>query len=196
MNNKTKVLSIFLGLWASWAGAQSKTNDYLNIPGPLHLNNASYNLVWSSHPNNNYYKQEYLTAGDNLEKFKSLVTVDYLKGDFQPLDLVNQKVEELKKLKAVNPVVNYNVYEKDNQYILDFLISQNAADGNSILIVERNVYRYQSISTGNAKGVLLLAASQRAYGKDVEAFLKKLKTDKQKLVEAVAAYKLPELSVK
>ncbi|RBL92374.1 hypothetical protein [Chitinophaga flava] len=196
MNNKTKVLSIFLGLWASWAGAQSKTNDYLNIPGPLHLNNASYSLVWSSHPNNNYYKQEYLTAGDNLEKFKSLVTVDFLKGDFQPQDLVNQKVEELKKMKAVNPVVNYNIYEKDNQYILDFLVSQNAADGNSILIVERNVYRYQSVSNGNTKGVLLLAASQRAYGKEVEAFLKKLKTDKQKLVEAVAAYKLPELNVK
>lgn len=190
------MLSLVISLWTTTAAAQSNVNDYLHIPGPIQLNNASYNLVWTSHPNNNYYKQEYLVTGDNLEKFKSLVTVDFLQGNFQPRDLASQKVEELKKLKATNPMINYNVYEKNQEYILDFLISQASTDGKSIAIIERNVYRYHAVDNNGVKGLLLFAASQRAYGTAVTAFLKKLSAEKSKLVDAVAAYKLPEVSIK
>lgn len=196
MNNKIKIFSLVIGLWATTAAAQSSVNDYLHIPGPIQLNNASYNLVWTSHPNNNYYKQEYLVTGDNLEKFKSLVTVDFLRGNFQPRDLASQKVEELKKLKAANPMINYNVYEKNQEYILDFLISQASADGKSIAIIERNVYRYRAVDNNGVKGLLLFAASHRAYGAEVTDFLKKLSAEKSKLIDAVAAYKLPEVSIK
>ncbi|NLR57190.1 hypothetical protein HGH93_03725 [Chitinophaga polysaccharea] len=196
MNNKIKLLSLALSLWSTTAASQSKVNDYLHIPGPIQLNNTSYNLAWTSHPNNNYYKQEYLATGDNLEKFKSLVTVDFLQGNFQPRDLAGQKVEELKKLKTTNPMVNYNVYEKNQEYILDFLISQASADGKDIAIIERNVYRYHAVDNNGVKGLLLFAASQRAYGPAIIAFLKKLPAEKSKLVDAVAAYKLPEVSIK
>lgn len=194
MRNKSIFLSLLLALGVTCTMAQTKVNDYLHIPGPLKLNNAGYQLVWSAHPNDNYYKQEYLIPGENLEKFNSLVTIDFLKGDFQAADLVSRKVEELKKMKAANPLVNYNVYEKDQQYILDFLISQNSADGKQILIVERNVYRYQRNANPEQPGVLLLAASQRAYGDAIESFLKNLKTDKMKLVNTVAEYKMPAVS--
>ncbi|NML37336.1 hypothetical protein HHL17_09010 [Chitinophaga sp. G-6-1-13] len=196
MRNKSMFLILLLALGATCVRAQAKVNDYLNIPGPLQLNNAAYRLAWSAHPNNNYYKQEYLVPGETLEKFNSLVTIDFLKGDFQPGDLVSQKVEELKKLQASNPLVNYNVYEKDQQYILDFLVSQSSADGKQLLIVERNVYRYQRNANPEQPGVLLLCASQRAYGNGIESFLKKLKTDKMKLVNEVAAYKMPAVSAK
>lgn len=196
MRNKSILLALLLALGATCAMAQTKVNDYLNIPGPLHLNNGGYQLVWSSHPNNNYYKQEYLMPGETLEKFNSLITIDFLKGDFQPADLVSQKVAELKKLQASNPLVNYNVYEKDQQYILDFLMSQSSADGKQLLIVERNVYRYQRNANPQQPGILLLSASQRAYGNGIEPFLKKLKTDKEKLIKAVAEYKLPAVTAK
>lgn len=196
MRNKSVLLSLVFALWAAGAMAQTKATDYLNVPGPLHLNDASFQLAWSAHPNNNYYKQEYLVAGESLEKFHSLVTIDFLQGSFEVPALVNQKVEELKKMQAANPLVNYNVYEKDQQYILDFLISQNTADGKAIAVVERNVYRYQQNTHPQQPGILLLAASERAYGDGIEAFLKKLKTDKMKLVNAVAAYKVPVISVK
>ncbi|MBC9930505.1 hypothetical protein [Chitinophaga qingshengii] len=196
MRKKSMFFSLMLGAWATGAMAQTKVNDYLNVPGPMQLDNASYRLVWSTHPRNDYYKQEYLVPGDNLEKFKSLVTIDFLKTNLPVSDLVNQKVEELKKQKAVNPLVNYNLYEKDQQYILDFLISQNSQDGKEIQIVERNVYRYQRNTNQQQPGIVLLAASQRAYGKDIEPFLKKLKTDKMNLVNAVAGYKIPPISAK
>ncbi|MGN7820556.1 hypothetical protein ACTJJB_10510 [Chitinophaga sp. 22536] len=196
MRNKSIFLSLLLALGAACAMAQAKVDDYLNIPGPLQLNNAAYRLAWSAHPNNNYYKQEYLVPGETLEKFNSLVTIDFLKGDFRPADLAGQKVEELKKLKATNPLVNYNVYEKDQQYILDFLISQSSADGKQLLIVERNVYRYERNANPAQPGILLLCASQRAYGNGIEPFLQKLKADKMKLVKAVAEYKMPAVTAK
>ncbi len=196
MRKKLVLLGMLLALWTAGAMAQTKATDYLNLPGPLHLNGAGYQLAWSAHPNNNYYKQEYLIAGESLDKFRSLVTIDFLQGNYEVVALVNQKVEELKKMQATNPLVNYNVYEKDQQYILDFLVSQNTADGKSIAVVERNVYRYQHNADPQHPGILLLAASERAYGADIEAFLKKLKADKMKLVNAVAAYKMPAISVK
>ncbi|MBO9733185.1 MAG: hypothetical protein J7623_31375 [Chitinophaga sp.] len=196
MNRKIKMLSLVLGLWAASANAQSNAKDYLHIPGPLQLNNNSYTLVWTTHPSNNYYKQEYLTASDNLEKFKSLVTIDFLQGDFQSKDLAGAKIEELKKLKATNPVVNYNVYEKNGEYILDFLISQNTADGKRVEIVERNVYRYHAVNSKGVKGVLLFAGSERAYGDDVTPFLKNLPKEKSKLLNAIASYQLPKVTIK
>nr|WP_295867610.1 hypothetical protein [uncultured Chitinophaga sp.] len=196
MRKKLVLLSMVFALWITGVMAQTKATDYLNVPGPLHLNDASFQLAWSAHPNNNYYKQEYLVAGETLEKFHALMTIDFLQGNYEVVALVNQKVEELKKMQVTNPLVNYNVYEKDQQYILDFLISQNTADGKAIAVVERNVYRYQQNTHPQQPGIALLAASERAYGADIEAFLKKLKADKMKLINAVAAYKVPAISVR
>ena len=71
--------------------AQNKVNDYLNIRGPIKLNQKEYNLVWSSHPNENYFKQEYVSSHDNIHKYNSMVLVDFIKGDFNIKDVVDQK---------------------------------------------------------------------------------------------------------
>jgi len=123
--------------------AQNKVNDYLNIPGPIKLNQMEYNLVWSSHPNENYFKQEYVSSHENINKYNSMVLIDFIKGDFNIKDVVDQKVAELQEMKKTNPVVNYQIFENKEEYILDFLISENSKDGKEILIAERNIYRYK-----------------------------------------------------
>lgn len=50
--------------------AQQKATDFLSIPEYVQFNNASWKLNWSSHPNANYYKQEYLTSGEQTDKYK------------------------------------------------------------------------------------------------------------------------------
>ena len=51
--------------------AQQKATDFLSIPEYVQFNNASWKLNWSSHPNANYYKQEYLTSGEQTDKYKN-----------------------------------------------------------------------------------------------------------------------------
>ena len=168
--------------------------DHLSVPGPLAFDGKSYNLAWSANPSANYYKQEYITKGDNVEKFKSMILLEVLAGDAKVKDIVAAKLEELKKMKAANPIVNYEVFQKDGEFILDFLLSANSADGRSIDILERNVYRYKSLS--GQKGVVLFAVSTRAYGAEAEKFLVNLKATKSRLVNAVAQFAFPAVKIK
>lgn len=195
-NLSMAILALFAVLFSS-AQTGKAAKEYLNVPGPISLNKNSFNLSWTSHPSANYYKQEYITPGDNIEKYKNMISVELLMSNATAADLANAKMNELKQLKTTNPLINYEIFQKNGEIILDFLISQNAANGGKVLIIERNVYRYKNFTGKNGqKGVMLFGASERAYEKDVDAFLSLLKKNKAVLLNAVAAFTLPQISVK
>ncbi len=194
---KKSLLLIILFLYSSLSlDAQNKINEYLSIPGPIKIDNTFYNLIWSSHPNENYYKQEYLSPTEKIEKYGTLVMIDYIQGTLKIEDVINRKVTELENLKKSNPVVNYKIYENGEEYILDFLITENSKDGKEILIAERNVYRYKLISNNKSKGVLLFGVSERGYKENIESFFNNLKNNSSKLIEVVGNYQLPKIEIK
>ena len=92
------IVTTFL-LFLSIVVNSQNVENYLETEKIIKFDNQNYDLVWSSHPNEVYYKQEYLTKEQTLEKFKSMVTIDFLKGEFKIKDLVNQKIQELEKAK-------------------------------------------------------------------------------------------------
>ncbi|WPO90021.1 hypothetical protein [Chryseobacterium sp. YR459] len=193
---KFKILILFLIVPLFYIKAQNKVNDYLSVSGPINLNQKEYNLVWSSHPNENYFKQEYLNPKENINQYNSMVLIEFVKGDFILKDIIDQKVSELQEMKKTNPVVNYQVLENNGEYILDFLISENSKDGKEILIAERNIYRYKLINKNKNKGVLLFAVSERGYEKNMDAFFGNLKANPSQLIETVGNYKLPDIEIK
>ncbi|AZB25216.1 hypothetical protein EG339_11815 [Chryseobacterium bernardetii] len=194
MKIKVWALLLIVPIFSLKAQNKNKTHDYLNIPDPIKLNLKEYNLVWSSHPNDNYFKQEYLSSDEDIDKYNSMVLIEFIKGDFNLKDVIDQKVAELQEIKKSNPIVNYEIFESNNgEYILDFLVSKNSKDGQKILIAERNIYRYILIKN---KGVLLFALSERGYEKNMEDFFKDLKANSFKLVEFVGIYKLPDIEIK
>lgn len=171
--------------------------DYLNVQGPILFNKESFNLTWTSHPSASYYKQEYVTAKEKVETFTKMISVELLISSSTAADLAKAKMNELQQLKATNPIINYDVFQKNGEILLDFLISENSADGKKVNIIERNVYRYKDFSGKDGqKGVMLFAASERAYGNNVDTFLLKLKQNKSVLLNAVAGFTLPAVSVK
>lgn len=190
----TAVFFIYPGLMAQ---QQSKAKDYLHIPGPITFKGKSYALTWSAHPAAAYYKQEYLPVGDNADTFTTMLLAEVITGNTDIKSIVSRKLEELKGIKASNPVVNYNSFDNPvtGEYMIDFLLSANGPDG-SLQVVERNVYRYKKFTdkSGN-KGVLLFGVSTRSYGNDIDKFLLSLKETKQDMVNAVAKFPLPEVTV-
>lgn len=170
--------------------------DYLGVQQPIHFNKKSYNLVWSTHPSASYYKQEYLIEGEKLDDFKTLITIDVLESNLELKTLVGSKIADLKKLKAINPIVNYQVFEKGAEIMLDFLLSQNSADGKTMLILERNVYRYNvQHQKGGKRMIVLFAVSERAYENDIDNFLVSLKKNKLNLPNSVAAMPFPVIKL-
>ena len=197
MTFKHKITTVLLGLlMTTFSFGQTKPTEYLGVAGQISFDKILYNLTWTSHPADNYYKQEYLEKGDTIEKFKKLILLEVLTGKTKLKDVVATKVAELKKMKASNPVVNYETFEKDGEVMLDFLLSENTADGKYLSIVERNVYRYKSVVDKNGqKCVLLFGVSERAYGDDIDKFFPNLKAHRFDLINLVGAFDLPEITI-
>jgi hypothetical protein len=182
-------------LTSSFLYAQNAV-DKLNVPGPIVVGNKSHALSWTSHPTAGFYKQEYIPAGDNADKFKSMIMLDLSLGNFMLKDIVGAKIAELKKMKETNPMVNYEMFQKNGEYLLDFLLSANSPNGKTVDIVERNIYRYKTFTdkSGN-KGILLFGISVRSYGNDIDDFLKTLKTGKAALLNEVAQFNIPAVGI-
>ena len=177
------------------AHAQTKAADYMSLAGPIAFSGVSYSLSWSSHPNATFYKQEYLAKGENPDRYKTMLMFDAVTG-VKIEDAVGTKINELKQMKQTNPVVNYKVLKNNGEYILDFILSQNKPGGKAE-IVERNVYRYKTVTNkGGKKAVLLFGVSTRSYGNDVDRFLRDLKATSSDLVNKVAAFTMPAVSLK
>ena len=50
--------------------------ERLSVPGPVQFGNETFVLAWSSNPAPSLYKQEYLPAGEVLERYRSMFMVD------------------------------------------------------------------------------------------------------------------------
>jgi hypothetical protein len=181
----------------AFAQSSKQVSEYLSVPGPIVFDGKSYNLIWSSHPAANFYKQEYIVKGDNVNKFKSMILMDVITGETNIKNVVGNKASELQKMKQSNPVVNYEVIEnpKTGEYMIDFLLSANGPDG-TMSIVERNVYRYKTFADkAGHKGILLFGISTRGYDEDITSFFSALKTNRTDLISKVSSFKLPEISI-
>lgn len=173
-----------------------KPVDRLSVQGPINFDNKIYHLSWSAHPAANYYKQEYLQQGDDATRFKSMLMVEMATGAITPKNAMDGKVAELRAMRNSNPFISFDtVYLADKkEYLLDFVITQNAADNKSAVIAERNVYRYKALPGNN--GVVLFAVSVRSYGAETKSFLVSVKKEGKILVERMRGYGVPEVRVK
>ena len=187
-------LVLFLMLMVQFFMAQNKVEDYLHLGDKYRFDNKDYKLVWSSHPTSNFYKQEYILPNENVEKYTRMIMIDFLEGDLTPKDAISNFVNNLENSKKQNPIINYQMYEREDEYMLDFIISKNSQDGKEILILERNVYRYFRINTPKRKGVLLFGISDRAYTKkEMDNMFSVLKNKKLDLVNKVIQIEVPKI---
>lgn len=171
-------------------------DDYLSIPGPVVFGDTSFELAWSSHPNANYYKHEYLPSGQTLEKFNEMVIIEVITGEMTPEEAVNTKVKELANRKNTDPYANYDVIEnpKTGEFILDFIVSDS--NGNEATIAEWNAYRYVKLQDKSDKaGVMLFAISRRAYGENINDFLTILKENRKSGISMLSTYSIPNVTI-
>ena len=187
-------LVLFLMLMVQFFMAQNKVEDYLHLGDKYRFDNKDYKLVWSSHPMDNFYKQEYILSNENVEKYTRMIMIDFLEGDLTPKDVISNFVNNLENSKKQNPIINYQMYEREDEYMLDFIISKNSQDGKEVLILERNVYRYFRINTPKRKGILLFGVSDRAYTKkEMDNMFSVLKNKKLDLVNKIIQIEVPKI---
>ncbi len=177
--------------------------ERLNVFGPLQFQGKAYNLVRTSYtPDSatyNTYKQEYLPPGVGLDTFKSMFIIYVYTGNATMEDIATAKLDELRALEKDNSVASHQTFnnKKTGEFMIDFLNSANSSDGQYIDMVERSVFRYNTVTAKSGQEcVLLLGAIVRGYGDDVEAFMNALKTKaKLDLIRDVGKYVIPEITI-
>ena len=181
---------------AFFVSASAKANDAedrLGVPGPISFDGADYALAWSSNPSPGYFKQEYVPAGQVVERYQSMMMVEAAVGVNVNAALAAQ-TNMLNQRKGSDPLVNLDVIrnEQSGEIILDFIVS--ATDEKGEFIAEWNAYRYASLPDG--QGTMLFAISRRAYGdEDVRAFLGSLRTVRPDQINKIAQQTLPTVTL-
>ncbi len=171
----------------------AKTNNDLFTKDTLLFEGKTYILKWSSHPNKYLFKQEYLPKNQELNKYKTMIVIDFHEGNNQPQQLLNTLVQNITKRKKTDSIANYNIFKKDKDYIIDFILSESS--NNYVTLLERNVYRYKLINDpkSHRKGVLIFGVSERSYNSEVDVYFKNLQQNKNNLIINVSDYSLPTI---
>ncbi len=200
LSNMKKVYQIItIGLLSLLCISASKLNtdpiDFLSVGKNIEFNKESFELKWSSHPSENYYKQEYLRKDDKFPKFKKMIMVEAIEGEISGNQAAEVKIMELENWKKKNPIVKYQKIEnkEKNEVLLDFILT----DGKSIY--EWNIYRYQNQKSKSGNYLVLYSYSHRGYitNKEEEAkFFDSVKEIKADLINKVNAISLPNVKTK
>ena len=103
-------------------------------------------------------------------------------------DAVEAKVQELEERKKSDKCCNYLVYERDGEYVLDFLVS-DGADG-KLNCVEVDIHHYKPVTVNGKKAVQLNFYSRRAYGDDIIPFMESLKDKKDDWITELTQMKI------
>ena len=170
--------------------AAQAQEDALGIPGPIVFEDEAFDLVWTSHPTEALYKQEYLPEGEVVEAYGQMFMVDVLLDGTTPEGAAGNMIAGLEQRQSSDPVVNFDIFQNDTtgEIILDFLLSDEST---GTLIVEWNAYRYVPLDGGLA----MFGISRRGYGDDVEGFLADLADWRLGSIDALANLDLPAIEL-
>lgn len=162
--------------------------EALGIPGPIVFEQTAFELAWTSHPSDTYYKQEYLPAGEAVESYSQMFMIDILTVGANPESAAADMIAGLEQRRGSDPVVNFDMIsnEATGELILDFLLSDSST---GTVIVEWNAYRY--VPYGD--GLMLFAISRRGYGDEASGFIADLGNWRTSSIESLAVMELPKV---
>ena len=169
-------------------------DNYLHTDKQLPFDNTKYSLVWSSHPRDFQYLQEYFPKGQTPEAFTDMLSVWLFVGDFPADQWIQNMVNLFTERQKTDKVCNFQTYSNDGEYMLDYLLSESA-DG-KVNSVEFNVYRCKNIEVEGKSALLICFYSGQADGESITPFLKGLKERRPQLIEAMIKFELPKVSLK
>ena len=117
-------LLLFLIAQPAWS---DEAVDRLSVPVPVTFNAVSYRQSWSSHPSPDYYKQEYLPAGQTSEHFERMLLVEAIARGADVNGVVSAQVKRLNQRKATDPTVNFAILKnpQNGEVILDFVLGDD-----------------------------------------------------------------------
>lgn len=190
-----KILSLISSLAVCLSASAQAVTEYFNAGNPIEYCGTKYSLAWSAQQQNIYFIQEYLPEGETFEHYNQMFTVSVIFWNRTPLEAVQAKIAELEQRKKDDPVIHYMVAENNGDYILEFIVSDS--DNGNLSFVEVDVHHYKQMTINGKKASVLSFYSCRAYGDNIEPFMKSIPEKRDAWYEGLSNLKLkPKFSKK
>lgn len=184
------IFSLLVFLFSCLNAFSQSATEYFSVGNPINYCGTEYFLSWSSHPQENYYIQEYLPKGESLDHYNEMFTVSIIFWDRTPKEAVEAKIAELEQRKKTDPVTNYMVAEKDGEYILEFIVSDTDIKKDKINIAEVDLHHYKQMKINGRNASVLSFYSSRAYGDDILPFIASIPTKRNAWYEGMTKLNL------
>ena len=194
---KTVFLLLFL-IWAALPLAAQPSVEFVDAGNPVRFDNTEFYFLWSSHPYDHFYIQEYFPREEiSMEHFTRMLSLHLNLSDVTPQQAAQMKVDELANRKLYDPCCSYQVFENEStgEFIIAFVVSSFNEQG-ILTVMEANVYRYTRAVVGGRNAMALWFYSRRAYEKEVKAFIEDIDNSFEHWVTAMTDMEMPQLRFK
>lgn len=182
------IIAIIISLLGCLGLYSQTATEYFSVGDPIKYCGTEFSLVWSTHPQENYYLQEYLPKGESLDHYNQMFTVSVIFWDRTPREEIQAKIAELEQRKKTDSVTNYLVVENNGEYILEFIVSDS--NNGKLNTVEVDVHYYKQMTINGRNASVLSFYSCRAYGDDIMAFIKSIPDKRKAWYEGMSRLKL------
>ena len=185
---KKGLLILFFSFIMLSSNAQ-RAEMYFVTDNPISFDNSKFYLGWSSHPAPHYYLQEYFVEGESPDSFTRMFSINLIEANITAEEAAQIKVAELDKRKASDKFCNYMIFHKDNEYILDFLVSD--AKGNDYpTIIERDIHYYKKVTINQKSYIQLSFFTQRASGDKMVPFINSIPDNREEKITELTEAKI------
>ena len=156
-------------------------------PIQLKFDNRLYSLAYSAKPVPNLFTQEYLLPGEKPESFSYMLSLNTLKFEATIDQAVEQKINDLNKMKEKGLKVAYKKGSLANEIYLDITIFSNL---NGVPTAEHSIYRY----TKQGGNLVLFTIQRRAYKKEgIQRFATNFTIESQDFSKKALATPFPQI---
>jgi hypothetical protein len=170
-------------------------NNILGVEGPLLFNKSKFELIQSTKPDDNMYKQEYLPKNEAIESYNQKMSLLLIETDTELEDIVTSKIKDLSEYKKKDHNALYSSKEIKNgaEYIVEF--TKCDYNGPKVTLVEYNVSKVKRINTnGGKKAILIYTYTWRSYDDETTLFLSSLKNFKEEFILEMSNTETPSVS--
>lgn len=157
--------------------------DTAEAEASINFQGTSFVLGYQAE-NPNTILNEYIPVGQDLDRWTQLIAVRHSLNETDKEDLTQRF---LGLLLQQNPDMPYQVYRstETGDVGLDFVIVRSPEGA------EFNIFIHTDHPTEN--GLLVYQYAERAYGENIDPFLRGLQSRREALVDAVLSYDFPDL---
>ena len=187
-NYMKAILTLVISLFSCLSIFAQTATEYFNVGNLIKYCGTKFSLVWSAHPQENYFVQEYLPEGESLEHYNQMFTVSVIFWDRTPLEAVQAKITELEERKKADPITQYLVVENNGEYILEFLVGDSS--NGMMYLVELDIHHYRQMKINGRNASVLSFYSCRAYGDDIIPFIQSISEKRNYWYEGMSKLKI------